>query len=245
MNKTQAGFIDIHCHLLPACDDGPADLNESLKMAGRFVESGIKAVIATPHHIPGTAWAFSAEKISKNMEKLRLAVEEQGLDLEIYGGMEIALHKNMERGLDNDVFLALADTDCYLLEPEFQGLSDDIFHAIDLFRCRQKKVILAHPERVRIFQQRPEKLVELVQDNLVQVQVNIGSLLGSFGADARKTALWLHKKNVIHYLASDAHGEQKRRPPTPGLWKKLHSIVGEKLETYCIVNPGNLLYSRR
>lgn len=241
MNQPLTGFTDIHCHILPACDDGPADLDESLKMACCYAEAGVREVIATPHHIPGTAWALPAEQVRAKVEILRQAVKKRGLDLTIHSGMEIALHKNIERGLDSGTLLPLAESDYYLLEPDFHGLSNDIFDAIHLFQTRHKKVVLAHPERVRIFQNCPEKLVELVRQDLVQVQVNMGSLLGRFGNDARKTALLLHRNNSIHYLASDAHGAERRRPPTPALWAKLGKAVGERLETYCITHPNQLV----
>ena len=42
-------MIDIHSHILPAMDDGSRSIEESLQMARMAVESGVKAVTATPH----------------------------------------------------------------------------------------------------------------------------------------------------------------------------------------------------
>ena len=42
-------FVDIHCHLLPAIDDGAADLDEALTMARLAAADGIGTIICTPH----------------------------------------------------------------------------------------------------------------------------------------------------------------------------------------------------
>ena len=41
--------IDIHSHLLPALDDGPRTLDESLRMCDLYVAGGVTTVVATPH----------------------------------------------------------------------------------------------------------------------------------------------------------------------------------------------------
>jgi protein-tyrosine phosphatase len=42
-------MVDIHCHILPALDDGAKSFDESLKMAEMAIEDGITHVVATPH----------------------------------------------------------------------------------------------------------------------------------------------------------------------------------------------------
>jgi hypothetical protein len=41
-------MVDLHCHILPNVDDGPATLDETLTMARFCVEDGITHVVATP-----------------------------------------------------------------------------------------------------------------------------------------------------------------------------------------------------
>ncbi len=40
---------DIHCHLLPGLDDGPASMEETLELARGAWEDGTGVVVATPH----------------------------------------------------------------------------------------------------------------------------------------------------------------------------------------------------
>ena len=42
-------MIDIHSHILPGIDDGAEDMYETLEMAKMAVESGVTAMVATPH----------------------------------------------------------------------------------------------------------------------------------------------------------------------------------------------------
>ncbi|MBZ0089243.1 MAG: tyrosine protein phosphatase, partial [Thermoanaerobaculia bacterium] len=42
-------MIDLHLHLLPGTDDGPADIEQSLAMCRQAADDGCVALIATPH----------------------------------------------------------------------------------------------------------------------------------------------------------------------------------------------------
>ena len=44
-------FVDIHCHLLPGLDDGPATAEEALAMAEMAVADGLGTIIATTHQL--------------------------------------------------------------------------------------------------------------------------------------------------------------------------------------------------
>src|SRR5260370_27184635 len=42
-------MVDLHCHILPGLDDGPATIEESIAMAESAIADGITHVVATPH----------------------------------------------------------------------------------------------------------------------------------------------------------------------------------------------------
>ena len=58
-------FIDIHTHILPGLDDGPQDIAGSMALARCYENVGITTVVATPHFLPGTAWAPTKEQVLK------------------------------------------------------------------------------------------------------------------------------------------------------------------------------------
>jgi len=64
-------MIDLHSHILPELDDGSQSLQESLAMARMAVNSGITAMVATPHcdhdrtRDVRAAWLLLREKRAK------------------------------------------------------------------------------------------------------------------------------------------------------------------------------------
>jgi protein-tyrosine phosphatase len=237
---TTASFIDIHSHILPGVDDGSKSLEQSLTMAGDFVAGGVNHVFATPHHITGTAWTLTPEKIREMVMELQAVFQQHEIPLILYPGMEIALHHHLEKELVRNVLLPLGNSNCYLLEPPFQLFQDDLLDTVLSFKNTGKDVILAHPERAPFFQQRIASLTRLVEQG-VMVQVNIGSLLGTFGEKAKTTALYLARHDSIHFIASDSHGPDARKPPTRKEWQQLEQILGpDRTQSACIDNPARL-----
>lgn len=240
-----ADFIDIHCHLLPGVDDGPKTLEQSLALAARYAGAGIRQVFATPHFLPGTIWSAGPEQIHSGLDRLRRALREHGLKLEIFPGMEIAIQAKMEKRLDKGCYLPLGNSGCYLLEPPLEGRRFNPLDPVKAFTRRGKKVILAHPERSEFFQRHPE-ILRRARSRDLALQVNIGSLLGHFGPGPRQTALQLLAWEAFDYLASDAHSHQGRRPPNADDWRRLRELVPpEILRETAAENPARLAAAAR
>ena len=62
-------LIDLHCHILPGIDDGPADIGESLEMARQAVLDGIHTIVATPHSQNGM-YVNSGSDICRHVRKI-------------------------------------------------------------------------------------------------------------------------------------------------------------------------------
>ena len=71
-------MIDLHSHILPELDDGSQSLRESLAMARMAVDSGITAMVATPHCADDRswetyeAWQLLSQALSENEIPLKL-----------------------------------------------------------------------------------------------------------------------------------------------------------------------------
>ncbi len=215
-------FIDIHTHILPGLDDGAKDMQESIELARLFESSGVKKVVATPHFLPGTAWAFTKEKVLESVESLQTSLDSEGIDLKIFPGMEIGFHKKMADRILNDNLLPLGDSQYYLVEPSFHGEQDIFIEQLASLLNQNQKLIVAHPERIEGFKKNLDTLEKLVDKGL-RIQVNGGSLLGKFGKRSKSMARELQKRNCIHFIASDTHDCHRRSPLTPAEWEELQT----------------------
>jgi protein-tyrosine phosphatase len=115
-------MIDLHCHILHGLDDGPETAAESMQMARTFERAGYRTVAATPHMVAGTAWMPATDRINARVAELNRAIRDEGLNLEIVPGMEIALDPQIPRLLDEGRLLTLGNASCLLIEPSFQQL---------------------------------------------------------------------------------------------------------------------------
>jgi len=92
-------MIDIHTHILPAIDDGPTTMTESLEMCRIAVNDGIKKMIATPH-VQNGMYDLDANKVLEKIHLLNQLVKQEGLDLVIFPGAEVHLS---DRLLDAEI----------------------------------------------------------------------------------------------------------------------------------------------
>ena len=77
-------MIDLHSHILPELDDGAQNLHQSLEMARIAIQSGVTAMVATPHCVDG-----QAEDVRSMLKLMRSVLRENGLRLQLCSGMEI------------------------------------------------------------------------------------------------------------------------------------------------------------
>ena len=234
--------IDIHSHVLPGIDDGPATLEQTLALGRCYARLGINRVICTSHFIPGTAWAASREIVLERMAAVQECFAGNGVAVTLLPGMEIAFHRKLAARLERGELLALAASGRYLIEPAFTDPAEELLDMVEMLVGRGYRFILAHPERIPAIQERVDEIAAFALAHGVEVQLNAGSLLGKFGDDSRRTALRLMERECVQYLGSDAHGAEARRPPDEAEWEELERIVGsERLRLWCCVNPAGLV----
>ena len=84
-------MIDLHTHVLPGIDDGPATISESLEILASSVESGVRAVAATPH--VRDDYPTTGAVMEELVATLRMEAAANAIPLEIMTGGEIALDR--------------------------------------------------------------------------------------------------------------------------------------------------------
>ena len=137
-------MVDYHCHLLPALDDGPASLDESLEMARALAEFGFRAVHCTPHCIAGH-YEFSPVEVRAAVTRLQGEVARAGISLQLHPGMEYYLDEGFERFAAN--LLPLGESRLVLCEAPPQALPGVVAAMLELIVVQGVIPLIAHPER--------------------------------------------------------------------------------------------------
>jgi protein-tyrosine phosphatase len=205
-------MIDLHCHVLPGIDDGPATMEAALAL-GRAQEAlGVTAIVATPH----VDWdwpANDAAHIAAAVASVNEAFAEAGIGVEVLPGAEVALTRAVELSDEELAGLRLGGGPWLLLEPPFSpGASAGAHTAIVSLLHREHRLVIAHPERSPLFLGDRALLEQLVASGAL-VSITASALTGRFGRDAKRFALGLLADGLVHDVASDAHGTSARRPP--------------------------------
>lgn len=202
-------MIDIHCHILPGLDDGAQSMEESLAMARTAVDQGIHTLIATPHHGNGT-YLNEAEVVFDAVERLNSEIDTAEIPLKVLPGQEIRVRRQLLNELVENKLLSLHGTRYILLEFPFIGIPDYADEIIHELRVMNLIPVIAHPERYADIVYRPERLYEFVQQGALS-QLTAQSVTGSFGKKLQTVSLDLCRRNLVHFIASDAH-DLKVRP---------------------------------
>ena len=203
-------MIDLHCHVLPGIDDGPATWEESLLLARTAAGAGTRMIVATPH----VSWEYSnsAETIARLVDDLGWRLRGEGVVLEIRTGAEIAMTRVGDIPDAELRRLTLGGGQWLLIEPPFTPVASGLDLVIADLQQRGYSVVLAHPERCPAFHRDRSMLERLVKSGVLG-SLTAGSLDGKFGAQVQRFSRALVSDDLVHNVASDAH-DHSHRPPT-------------------------------
>jgi protein-tyrosine phosphatase len=226
-------MIDIHHHLIYGVDDGPHDLETSLRMARMAAEDGITHVVCTPHANDVYRYqpAVNEERFAELRERL-------------FGTIELSLGCELHVNADN-VFEALANPPRFSINGggylliELPGMVIPPHLTDTFFRLQAAgyTLVLAHPERYPALHSRPDILAEWMRHGCL-TQVTASALYGRFGRNAETFANEMLARNWIHILATDAHNVDWRPPHLMHGYDYVADRAGaETANRLCIANP--------
>jgi protein-tyrosine phosphatase len=198
-------MVDLHCHILPGLDDGPATIEESIAMAESAIADGITHVVATPHS--SSRYFFDFLRVRRLRDELQARIGDR---LKIATGCDFHLNlENLESFRKDPRHYCINQRDFLLVEfNEFSipPAMDQMLHEIQLAGVRP---VITHPERNGILRAHPERLKKWVRRGCF-AQVTGGALTGGFSAGSQEDALRWIGEGLIHFVASDAHNSRSR-----------------------------------
>ena len=198
-------MVDLHCHILPALDDGAATMEEAVAMAESAIADGVTHVVATPHS--SNEYHFDFARVRELRDEVQARVGDRlkiaiGCDFHLNPENLESLRKNARQYCINQHHYLLLEFNEFSIPPSL----DQTLHEIQLAGVQP---IITHPERNGILRARPERLKKWVHLGCF-AQVTGGALTGNFGAGAQQDALRWIGDGLIHFVASDAHNTRTR-----------------------------------
>lgn len=228
---------DIHSHLIPGIDDGSDSLESSLEMVRKLVGLGYERLITTPH-IMSDGYPNGPDNILKGLEKLRQAIKEEGISVEIEAAAEYYLDEIFEGQIETEELLTFGGEKKYLLfETSYMSRPLSLETVIFKLKTQGYQPVFAHPERYRFFwEEKGADQIEEIRDLGVLLQVNIGSLAGTYSRRAGALAKKLLQRDLVDFLGTDLHRQQQ----IPSLLKALDQSkeLRQLLDSDRLLNAG-------
>lgn len=233
-------MIDLHSHILPGMDDGARDMETALHMADMAVQSGVSAMVVTPH-----CASDRVEQVRERLADLRSAVRAEGIPIRLYSGMEIFGRPDTAALLREGRLLTINGSRYPLIEFAFDTDGEEETAVLHSVLQAGYIPLVAHPERYRCIQEDPEQ-ANLWARMGCRFQVNRGSLLGRFGPEARDVAWALTGRGFATVVASDSHSAARRTPWMRDVWELLERQLSPAAAMWLLEeNPRRIINNER
>ena len=193
---------DVHSHFIPGIDDGSQSIEDSIAMITAFAELGYKKIITTPH-IMSDSYRNTPEIILSGLEKVRSALREKGIPIEMEAAAEYYLDFEFEKKIEDGNILSFGGK-YVLFELSFVNPPDNVGAIIFKLITSGYKPVLAHPERYTFWHNDFSKYEEIIEKGAL-LQLNINSLTGHYSIPTKKIAERMIDNNMISLLGSDCH----------------------------------------
>jgi protein-tyrosine phosphatase len=219
-----AELCDLHCHYLPAVDDGVKSAREGRELCRGLRSLGFSTVIATPHIRPGMfdnrrpqlSAAFDAFLAECGDDP---ALPETGLAAEHF--CDDTFFELLARG----EALPYPGGHAALIEFSTERLPLGLAQQFFRMQVGGVRPVIAHPERYKPIWRGSQELQDLIDRGGVAL-LDIMALVGKYGRQPRKAAEQLLEAGLYYAACSDTHKPADLEQVAEGL-KRLIELVGE------------------
>lgn len=198
-------MIDLHCHLLPGIDDGASSWEITLEMCRLAQLDGVTHIVATPH--ANYEYNYDRAACMGLLDELRSRFSGMGFSL----GCDFHLsYENVEDAVRSPQRYVIGESRYLLVE-----LSDysnfNLAQMLYDLQAAGLTPIITHPERNPLILSKPDSLHELADCGCL-FQITANALTGFWGKHSQKLCIEMLRNNLVHFIASDAHGIKHRTP---------------------------------
>lgn len=232
-------IFDMHCHILPSVDDGARNETSTERMLAVAHEEGVDCIVATPHFAYGQE-KEKLEEIKRKYWEVRKLWKEKNPTKELYLGNEIFYSEGVVDSLMSGIAMTMNDTRYVLIEFGVGVEFSSVQRAVQELRYAGYFPIIAHVERYKRL--KDWKMLQELIDMGAYMQVNASTLLGKYGFFTQRRMLHFLKRDLIHFIATDAHDSRERKPKMKECVEYLKKQLGEeKVRQILEENPMRML----
>jgi protein-tyrosine phosphatase len=193
--------IDLHCHLLPAVDDGSRSVDQSIKVLKEMASQGITDVCLTPHLTASRAESGPPATHQRAFEELRAQAPAAP---RLHRGAEIMLDRPITRPVALARNVTLGGSRYMLVEFPRMVAYDTVTSALTQVAELGLIPVLAHPERYSCCSADAVRHWRSVGSRM---QVDATTLLATQARGQR--ARQLVTEGLADILAGDNHGDDR------------------------------------
>ena len=193
---------ELHCHIIPAVDDGSASLEDSLELCTRLKALGVNKILATPHCTEST-FENTVETIEPQFNSLVEGLASSGVDIELHFSFEYRIDDNFLNIFKNKLIKPLPGN-YVLVENSFIQPSWNLENLLYELKLQGYIPILAHPERY-LYYASDKSIYTKLYDQGTLFQINLLSFAGFYGKNVQRTALWMLEKGYVDFIGTDCH----------------------------------------
>lgn len=196
------GFVDLHSHVLPGVDDGPATSSAAKSLVEALGAIGFDTICATPHQ-KADQFLPSAVEIRAAMAELRATLKGSASAPDLVLGAENMWDACFYERFEAGTIPCYEGSSAFLLEFPPAALPVGLAGRLFELRAAGFLPVIAHPERYVALADSPALREELARD--CALVVNLPAVAGHHGRKRAKLARALLREGLAHAAASDAH----------------------------------------
>ncbi len=205
-----ARFADIHIHMLHGVDDGAKSSDEMKEMLSLAYADGTRVICLTPHFHPGY-FGDNREGVNTAFRELKAIAAQEYPDLRLALGNELRYSPSCLDWLAQGYCKTLNGTDKVLVDFSQSVEARIVIDAAYRLLNAGYTPVMAHVERYDKLHWTFREILQLKDCGAI-IQIDSGSLFGSWGFSARQRSRRLLDRGLVDLVCSDAHGVTNRPP---------------------------------
>jgi len=193
-------LIDVNCFIFSHIHNEENYLEKNLNIAKKAFEQGVQTIIAT-----SSVTENEDKSLERKINVLKERMKKEEINLQMIVEPLVTIdhtyrnkrNRNSNHMENRNLFIYLSSYEMPL------HLTETLFN----YQINGNRIILSSPETYPFFLINPEELYSLAKKGIL-IQLSAASIAGKNGWRAKRLATELIKRNMAHFVGSNAQSEQ-------------------------------------